>query len=61
MQNSLVLYFIIGLILVIVLAIAFWMERHSIRPIVRLSKVMETTAEQGLIFHNEYPKRKTNY
>lgn len=58
MQNSLVLYFIIGLILVIVLAIAFWMERHSIRPIVRLSKVMETTAEQGLIFHNEYPKRK---
>lgn len=58
MQNSCVLYCIIALILIIVLVIAFWMERHSIRPIVRLSKVMETTTKQGLIFHNEYPKRK---
>lgn len=58
MQNSCVLYCIIALILITVLVIAFWMERHSIRPIVRLSKVMETTTKQGLIFHNEYPERK---
>lgn len=57
MQNSQVLYLLIALDLVFVLAIVFWMERHSIRPIVRLSKVMETTAEQGLIFHNEYEGR----
>lgn len=57
MQNSQVLYLLIALDLVFVLAIVFWMERHSIRPIVRLSKVMETTAEEGLIFHNEYEGR----
>lgn len=58
LQNSRVLYLLIALDLVLVLIIVFWMERHSIRPIVGLSKVMETTAERGLIFHNQYEGRK---
>ena len=58
MQNSQILYVLIFVDLVFVMVIVFWMERHSIRPIVRLSKVMETTAESGLVFHNEYKGRR---
>lgn len=58
MENSKMLYLLIALDLVFIIVIVLWMERHSIRPIVRLSKAMETTAEQGLIFHNEYEGRK---
>lgn len=58
LNNSRVMYLLMGLDFLLIIVIVFWMERHSIRPIVRLAKIMETTTQRGFIFHNEYNGRK---
>lgn len=58
LYNSKVMAVMICVILLMVLMIVFWMERHSIRPIVHLAKIMDKVSDQNLMFNNEYKGRK---
>lgn len=58
LYNSKVMAVMVCVILLMVFAIVFWMERHSIRPIVHLAKIMDKVSDQNFMFNNEYKDRK---
>lgn len=58
LYNRKVMLGMVGVILILVLIIVFWMERHSIYPIVHLAKIMDSVSDQNLMFNNEYKDRK---
>lgn len=58
LYNRKIMFGMVGVILILVLIIVFWMERHSIYPIVHLAKIMDSVSDQNLMFNNEYKNRK---
>ena len=57
-HNRRILYGLLVADLLLVLLIALWMERHSIRPVVHLAKIMDKVSGQDFRFNNEYKGRQ---
>lgn len=58
LRNCRILAGLIILDVVAIFLIVVYIDRNSIRPIVRLANIMGKTKEQGLLFHNEYKGRE---